>query len=302
MPTPPSGYKFGFTGLRPSPVSMSLGTGYKRLRWETFEDPKTLDREIGTFPLIAYRTWNVMHPGYLTDSNNFALWEPRQRIEATCRNMKNHSAPQAECTCGVYALKTMENLEEHLGGNLGYGRTECIGEVWLWGTVVECTNGYRAQYAYPKSITLRVHKSLGMTGAFDEKGRNLAWAQEMAAKLHERYGVPAKADLIAHPEPEVQEEIPFWNYLSTPQALFSGLTALSAAMPPVFGDCVEPESVNLIKEPTDQDVVKFAGVPLPQEEKKSTMCTDEEIDKFLDSVSRTMNIKLDHMMKKLFGA
>jgi len=60
-----------------------------------------------------------------------------------------HEAPQANCTCGIYAAKTFPDLRR--AGYAGYG---IHGEVYLWGTVVEHELGWRAQYACPKNFFL----------------------------------------------------------------------------------------------------------------------------------------------------
>jgi hypothetical protein len=60
-----------------------------------------------------------------------------------------HEPPQPACTCGVYAAKNLEHLRR-----FGYERRGIQGEVYLWGTVVERKLGWRAQFAYPKSLFL----------------------------------------------------------------------------------------------------------------------------------------------------
>jgi hypothetical protein len=57
--------------------------------------------------------------------------------------------PHSDCTCGVYAAKNLEHLLQY-----GYERRGIHGEVYLWGTVVEHKLGWRAQFAYPKSLYL----------------------------------------------------------------------------------------------------------------------------------------------------
>jgi hypothetical protein len=61
----------------------------------------------------------------------------------------SHDAPQASCTCGIHAVKTLNHFR-----NAGYQRFAIHGQVYLWGTVVEHELGYRAQFAYPKNFTL----------------------------------------------------------------------------------------------------------------------------------------------------
>jgi hypothetical protein len=60
-----------------------------------------------------------------------------------------HEAPQAGCTCGVYAAKSLAHLR-----TAGYTQYGIHGEVNLWGTVVEHETGWRAQFAYPKNFSL----------------------------------------------------------------------------------------------------------------------------------------------------
>ena len=60
-----------------------------------------------------------------------------------------HEAPQADCTCGVYAAKSLAHLR-----TAGYTQYGIHGEVNLWGTVVEHETGWRAQFAYPKNFSL----------------------------------------------------------------------------------------------------------------------------------------------------
>jgi len=57
------------------------------------------------------------------------------------------AAPLAECGCGFYAFKTLPDLVEWLENRES---SIILGEVYLWGKVVDCQYGYRAQYAYPK--------------------------------------------------------------------------------------------------------------------------------------------------------
>src|ERR1019366_326680 len=90
------------------------------------------------------------------------LWLPGRPLAAGCRAAARgtivgraeaahnaHDAPQANCTCGVYAAKNLEHLR-----SAGYERFGIHGEVYLWGTVVEHEQGWRAQLAYPRNLFL----------------------------------------------------------------------------------------------------------------------------------------------------
>ena len=60
-----------------------------------------------------------------------------------------HELPHFDCSCGVYAAKNIDHLRR-----FGYEECGILGEVYLWGTVVEHKLGWRAQFAYPKSLFL----------------------------------------------------------------------------------------------------------------------------------------------------
>jgi len=96
-------------------------------------------------PIVGYRVWQ-WDAGL--KSLNGVQWHPRQVIASECRSQRCYEAPQAECTCGIYASKKLEHLRR-----LGFMENRVHGEVSLWGTVVEHQEGWRAQFAYPKSFT-----------------------------------------------------------------------------------------------------------------------------------------------------
>jgi len=101
-------------------------------------------------PIVGWRVWRWDATGL--KSLNGKPWSPGQPLAAKCgaRNAHDaHEPPQADCSCGVYASKS----REHLRGT-GYEPLGIGGEVHLWGTVVEHEFGWRAQFAYPKSLVL----------------------------------------------------------------------------------------------------------------------------------------------------
>lgn len=99
-------------------------------------------------PIVAYRVWQWDSLGLKSLNNE--QWFPGCALEAnTSRCRKEHAAPKEGCTCGVYAAQNFAHLQE-----IGYSRYGVHGEVYLWGTVVEYQLGWRAQYAYPKSLVL----------------------------------------------------------------------------------------------------------------------------------------------------
>jgi len=101
-------------------------------------------------PIVGHRVWRWDAAGLR--SLNGKPWSPRQPLAAKCGAGNAHDAdepPYLDCTCGVYAAKNIEHLRQ-----LGYERRGIRGEVHLWGTVVEHELGWRAQFAYPKTLLL----------------------------------------------------------------------------------------------------------------------------------------------------
>src|SRR6266851_5959384 len=111
-------------------------------------------------PIVAYRVWQWDAAGLR--SLNGEPWLPGRPLAAGCGAAARgtivgraeavpsaHEPPCSGCTCGVYAAKNIEHLRQS-----GYEQYGIHGEVYLWGTVVEHKLGWRAQFAYPKSLSL----------------------------------------------------------------------------------------------------------------------------------------------------
>lgn len=82
-------------------------------------------------------------------------WRPGIRFEAECLSpgrCPDDGIPGMRHRCGIYAFKAIDDCLEW-ARHMGRARTTVvIGEVWLWGTVVESALGWRAQYAYPAAL------------------------------------------------------------------------------------------------------------------------------------------------------
>jgi preprotein translocase subunit YajC len=98
-------------------------------------------------PLVGYRVWRWNDATGLKSLNG-EPWLPGRPLAAGCR-VAAHELPHSDCTCGVYAARNLEHLRQ-----FGYEQRGIHGEVYLWGTVVEHKLGWRAQFAYPKSLFL----------------------------------------------------------------------------------------------------------------------------------------------------
>ena len=138
-------------------------------------------------PITGYRVWKwhrerLISLLLLSDEQ----WHPNRPHTARCAlfgGLATHKAPHLRCTCGIYAGKT---LSQH-------SMVGIYGEVYLWGTVIEHEHGWRAQYAYPKSLFLSRHAGLGGT---PRSARDLA--------PFTAYG----ADIFLHAE---GEDVPLWS-------------------------------------------------------------------------------------------
>jgi len=112
-----------------------------------------------TQPIIGHRGWifdesnNKLRSFFKQDywHYNQPLWAPLE--------------PRRNWPDGIHAFKKDYLFESNYGGNFSY-RFEIPhlsekeanifpiirGEVYLWGKIVECEDGYRAEYAYPKKL------------------------------------------------------------------------------------------------------------------------------------------------------
>lgn len=104
-------------------------------------------------PEIGWRVWRPWIDGTITGPCELKGngWRPQREAVASCNYDKTHTQPQQSCSCGLHAAKTLELLEANflLQIMAGYG---VVGEVALWGTVIEGEWGYRAEFAYPASF------------------------------------------------------------------------------------------------------------------------------------------------------
>jgi hypothetical protein len=104
----------------------------------------SLERAFVAGPILGWRLWRTTQDGTLMSLYNDVVWPTGTPLRA---NPKNPGE-------GVYALKDRTRLDGR-----GYTLTAdqsgmVVGQVALWGTVIEHERGYRAQYAYPALIDL----------------------------------------------------------------------------------------------------------------------------------------------------
>jgi hypothetical protein len=152
-------------------------------------------------PVGAWRVWRVgMCEGRVVLESLFGgagtVWEPGVPLAAVCScghrprwrpwriEPNEHSAPDLDCSCGIYGVPSVSAARSYLETPALVGRNErVIGRVALWGSVVEGPFGWRASRAYP--IELFVPAPAITRSAF----RRRAYVEEIVLAL-EAYRVP----------------------------------------------------------------------------------------------------------------
>jgi hypothetical protein len=105
----------------------------------------------------ALRDWRWLLLSPVAGENRRLQWKPGKAMRASCLarkdgNYRRHHAPGPECRCGIYACKT-QNLTGFFT-LFPMMDVMVVGEVALWGRVVVCERGFRAQYAYPTRLSM----------------------------------------------------------------------------------------------------------------------------------------------------
>jgi hypothetical protein len=150
-------------------------------------------------PIIGWRVWVVLEEDErhrLASVFQPTLWAPRRELTGEClvghrrlwpfwrRRAARHEAPDSSCSCGVYALKDTKQAIQYAFNAEVKGRAaiaRVLGPVSLWGRVLECQRGWRAEYAYPLRIYVAAGKGAGAASG----------AEELAFSLTD-YGVPVE--------------------------------------------------------------------------------------------------------------
>jgi hypothetical protein len=114
-------------------------------------------------PFQAWRVWRVVRDDGAYNLGSVVqrtLWPAGEALTAEClrrrlfprlRRKPRHGSPAAECECGIYAA-ALERLSQYLAEAPCRGVARVLGQVALWGTVIECERGFRASHAYPTRI------------------------------------------------------------------------------------------------------------------------------------------------------
>ena len=155
-------------------------------------------------PILGWRAWLVVRREEgprLRSVVQPIVWEPRRELVSEClahrrlvsfrrrRHSDEGGGPDAKCTCGIYAAS-----DAAVAGQYAFNRvlqhrdTEAsvLGLVSLWGRVLKCPNGWRAEFAYPSRLFVP-------TRADDPIAAR--WCEKLAFALTD-YGVPV--ELVSH--------------------------------------------------------------------------------------------------------
>jgi len=139
----------------------------------------------------GWRAWNVDRepPAFGTTPKLYSAtygyyWTPRVRARAECNRGGDDHVPGEQCSCGFYAAKTLPHLR-----SMGYSsyheegpQVTIVGQLAMWGKVIEGTQGWRSEYAYPVKLFVPFE----------------AW--RLAKPVAKAYGVPVELLNLLDPE------------------------------------------------------------------------------------------------------
>jgi hypothetical protein len=154
-----------------------------------------LTNALGT--VEGWRAWNVprelkpLQPPRLRSATWDYEWVPFQRARASCDRCTSRDpsdtncTPGESCSCGFYTAKTLPHLR-----SMGYSSyveeggdwVTIVGRVALWGKVIEGSQGWRAEFAYP----------IALYCPFE------CW--KIARPFEQEYGVPVKLLNLLDPD------------------------------------------------------------------------------------------------------
>jgi transcriptional regulator with XRE-family HTH domain len=145
----------------------------------TEESPLPVD--LSAEPLVGWRCWFVLpHELLLRPIYKRGLvWKPREPLQAVCPD-DLHEVPADGCKCGVWTVCHPMLLDE-IGWTTAPPKgidklpgVMVVGEVSLWGNIVQHERGWRASFAYPRHLYVFTDDPM------------------IAETLRERYGVPVE--------------------------------------------------------------------------------------------------------------
>ena len=131
-------------------------------------------------PIVGYRDFKVVQGqhGYSLQSRNGAIWPHRRKMVGLCNGnpFVDHNVPEPTCQCGIYAYDKPDDPAMR-GSN-----ATVWGEIAMWGEVLVCETGYRAEFAYPTALFLRK--------PFSPNNKPTRALEALRDELEDNYGVP----------------------------------------------------------------------------------------------------------------
>jgi hypothetical protein len=109
-----------------------------------------LPYDVSSEPIVGWRSWYVsdeVQPRLRSLVGNFN-WEHGQPVVATNADAFGIHAFLSESDAAGYIQPGEANRDRFI-------LRRVYGSVYLWGKVISCEFGYRAQYAYPKNLKVQ---------------------------------------------------------------------------------------------------------------------------------------------------
>jgi hypothetical protein len=149
--------------------------------------------------VVGWRSWVATRDGdavRLCSPLYGTVWPVGREAVAACSQpaLPGHLAPSERCNCGIYAGGSVADATRlDPPGTIGASPVpqRVIGRVALWGKVVECDGGWRAERGYPTHIYVPLATSAGGRVSRTRARRR---AERVAHALQD-YGVPV--DVVA---------------------------------------------------------------------------------------------------------
>lgn len=132
-----------------------------------FDPSKVPDPDFRAPDLVGavegWRSWQVARKppryGLLPKLHSVTMtayyWTPRKAAMAECDDC-GEDVPGETCACGFYSAKTLEHLYtmRYHTYDIESGNICVVGRLACWGKVIEGSQGWRSQYAYPVKLYL----------------------------------------------------------------------------------------------------------------------------------------------------
>ncbi len=120
-------------------MKAQMAAGYGLSPVMSFGAPDPLPREIRAGEIIGYRAWLMGSDG--------SYWSMVNPVEWTDKRMDGAIGDEHGAHSGVHAWRTLAQAFDYAKNYRTLGFPIAIGEVLLWGDVVEHVDGYRAEHA-----------------------------------------------------------------------------------------------------------------------------------------------------------